>query len=113
MHLERKFAEFPREIPLLEAALKAYEITEQKAKMRDVERRLREVTPDSKCLEAVKGSTKGVSSELEELAARAMTLVRNGERASVSHFQRKLGIGYSHAVQVLELLDERRLIGAE
>ena len=49
--------------------------------------------------------------EIEELAVRAVELMRNGERASVSHFQRKLGIGYSQAIQVWELLDKRGLIG--
>ena len=34
-----------------------------------------------------------------------------GERASVSNFQRKLGIGYNQAVQIWELFEERGLIG--
>lgn len=112
VHLERKLEEFPRAIPLLEAALKAYEITEQEAKKRDIERRLREVAQNSKCLELVKGSTKVIPPEIEELAARAMELVRNGERVSVSHLQRKFGIGYSQAAQVMEVFDARGLIEA-
>ena len=108
--LERRLAEFPRAIPLLEAALKAYTITEQHGKRREIERRLREVNPKSKCLESVKGSAKAVSSEIEVIAARAIELVHNGERDSVSHFQRKLGIGYVQATQVWELLDGRGLI---
>ena len=110
VHLERKLAEFPRAIPLLEAALKAYEITEQYRKRRDIERRLREIDPNSRCIESVSGVAKAVSSEIEELATRAMGLVRNDERASVSHFQRNLGIGYSQAAQIMELLDDRGLI---
>ena len=70
-----------------------------------------EVYPEPKCLESAMIATKTVPLEIEELAARAMELVRNGERASVSHFQRKLCIGYMQAVQVYELLDERGMIG--
>lgn len=47
--------------------------------------------------------------ELVELDA-FRELVRNGERASASHFQRKLGIGYMQATQIWALLDERGLI---
>ena len=112
--LERRLKEYPRAIPLLEAALRDYEITDQKTKMRDIMRRLREVDPHSKCLEAIERKpTKSASPEIEKLAARAMELVRNGERASVSHFQRKLGIGYNQAVQVRGLLEERGQIGTK
>ena len=108
--LERRLAEFPRAIPLLEAALKAYEITEQHGKRREIEKRLREVYPESKCLESVKDSAKTVPPEIEELATRAMELVRHGERVFVSHLQRNFGIGYVQATQVCELLDERGLL---
>jgi len=106
--LERKLKEYPRAIPLLEAALRAYEITDQKTKMRDTMRRLREADPQSKCLvEIGKKQKKTVSPEIDKLAERAMELVRNGERASVSNFQRKLGIGYNQAAQIWALLEER------
>ena len=111
--LERRLAEFPRAIPLLEAALKAYEMTDQCGKKRDIEQRLREVAPNSKCLESENDSSKIVPPEIEELAARAMELVRSGERVSVSHFQRKLGIGYMQASQVWEYINERELIQNE
>ncbi len=109
--LERKLKEYPRAIPLLEATLRAYEITDQKTKMRDTMRRLREVDPRSKCLDEIeKKQKKTVSPEIDKLAERAMELVRNGERASVSNFQRKLGIGYNQAAQIWELFEERGLI---
>ena len=109
--LERKLKEYPRAIPLLEATLRAYEITDQKTKMRDTMRRLREVDPRSKCLDEIeKKQKKTVSPEIDKLAERAMELVRNGERASVSNFQRKLGIGYNQAAQILALLEERGII---
>lgn len=50
-YLEDRLREYPRAIPLLERAVRAYEITGQKAKLRDIRRRLREADPQSKCLE--------------------------------------------------------------
>ena len=113
VHLERKLAEFPRAIPLLEAALNAYATTKQHGKRREIEKRLRAIAPTSKCLELIMSAAKPVSPVIEQLATRAMELVRNGERASVSHFQRKLGIGYMQAAQVLELFDERGQLEVE
>ena len=110
--IEKRLQEWPRAKPLLEAALRNYEITGQNDKVRDIVRRLREVDPQSKCLEAIeKKPKKTVSPEIEALATRAMVLVRNGERASVGNFQRKLGIGYNQAVQIWALLEERGIIG--
>ena len=109
--IEKRLQEWPRAKPLLESALRNYEITGQNDKMRDIVRRLREVDPQSKCLEEIgKKQKKNVSPEIEKLAERAMELVRNGERASVSNFQRKLGIGYNQAAQIWELFEERGLI---
>ena len=106
--IEKRLQEWPRAKPLLEAALRNYEITGQNDKMRDIVRRLREADPQSKCFEAIeKKPKKDVSPEIEELAMRAMELVRSGERASVSNFQRKLGIGYNQAEQIWTLLEER------
>ena len=113
--LERKLKEYPRAIPLLEGALRDYEITGQNDKVRDIMRRLREADPQSQYLAEIEGKPKPkktASPEIEKLAARAMELVRNGERVSVSYFQRKLGIGYNQAAQVLVLLEERGLIEA-
>ena len=110
--IEKRLQEWPRAKPLLEAALRDYEITGQNDKMRDTMRRLREADPQSKCLvEIGKKQKKTVSPEIDKLAERAMELVRNGERASVSNFQRKLGIGYNQAAQIWALLEERGIIG--
>ena len=112
--LERKLKEYPSAIPLLEAALRDYETTGQKGKMRDVMRRLREADPQSKSLEEMESKPKeAVLPETEGLVARAMELVRNGERASPGNFQRKLGIGYNQAAQVWEILEARGLIETE
>ena len=91
--IEKRLQEWPRAKPLLESALRNYEITGQNDKMRDVMRRLREVDPQSRCLEAIeKKPKKAISPEIDKLVKRAMELVRNGERASVSNFQRKLAL---------------------
>ena len=109
--IEKRLQEWPRAKPLLEAALRDYEITEQKDKIRDIVRRLREVDPQAKCLEEMeKKQMKTVSPEIDKLAERAMELVRNGERASVSNFQRKLGISYNQAAQIWALLEDRGII---
>ena len=109
--IEKRLQEWPRAKPLLEAALRNYEITGQDDKKLEIARRLREADPQSKCHEEIgKKQKKNVSPEIEKLAERAMELVRNGERASVSNFQRKLGIGYNQAAQIWELFEERGLI---
>ena len=47
----------------------------------------------------------------EEMYARALEVVRTTHRASTSHLQRKMGIGYNHAAHLIDLLDERGIIG--
>lgn len=108
--VERRLQKYPRAVPVLEAALKLYETTGQDDKKRDIARRLREATAASRCPESEESPTVAVSPEMEALAARALEHVRNGGRASVSHFQRTLGICYEQAVQVYELLERRGLI---
>ena len=112
--IEKRLQEWPRAKPLLEAALRCYEIIGQNDKKRDIVRRLREVDPQSKCLEEIEKKPKNaVSPEIEELAARAMELVHNGERASVGNLQRKLGVGYNQAAQIWAFLEEHGKIGTD
>lgn len=47
----------------------------------------------------------------EELYNRALEVVRTTGRASVSHLQRQMGIGYNHAARLLDLLEERGIVG--
>ena len=47
----------------------------------------------------------------EELYKRALEVVRTTKRASISHLQRKMGIGYNHAAHLIDLLEERGIIG--
>ena len=47
----------------------------------------------------------------EELYNRALEVVRTTKRASISHLQRKMGIGYNHAAHLIDLLEDRGIIG--
>ena len=47
----------------------------------------------------------------EELYKRALEVVRTTKRASISHLQRKMGIGYNHAAHLIDLLEDRGVIG--
>ncbi len=50
-------------------------------------------------------------SEQDELLPKAIQLVRQHERASASLLQRRLRIGYSKAAQLIELLEQRGVVG--
>ena len=47
----------------------------------------------------------------EELYNRALEVVRTTKRASISHLQRQMGIGYNHAAHLIDLLENRGIIG--
>ncbi|GAC1385611.1 MAG: hypothetical protein NVSMB42_05180 [Herpetosiphon sp.] len=49
--------------------------------------------------------------EEDELLPKAITLVRQHERASASLLQRRLRIGYSKAAQLIDLLEQRGVVG--
>jgi len=51
------------------------------------------------------------SKDEEELYNRALEVVRLTNRASTSHLQRKMGIGYNHAARLIDALEERGVIG--
>lgn len=50
-------------------------------------------------------------SKEDALYRKALEVVRATKRASISHFQRRLGIGYNHAARIVDLLEERGVIG--
>jgi S-DNA-T family DNA segregation ATPase FtsK/SpoIIIE len=50
-------------------------------------------------------------SKEEELYNKALDVVRLTKRASTSHLQRRMGIGYNHAARLIDLLEERGVIG--
>ena len=47
----------------------------------------------------------------EELYNRALEVVKMTRRASTSHLQRRMGIGYNHAARLIDLLEDRGVIG--
>ena len=53
-----------------------------------------------------------VSNE-EEVYRQALEVIRVTKRASAAHFQRHLNIGYNHASQLADLLEERGIIGPQ
>ena len=58
------------------------------------------------------GSGAGTTeSKDEELYNKALEVVRLTKRASTSHLQRKMRIGYNHAARLIEILEERGVIG--
>jgi S-DNA-T family DNA segregation ATPase FtsK/SpoIIIE len=48
----------------------------------------------------------------EEVYKQALDVIRVTKRASISHFQRRMGIGYNHATRIIDMLEERGIIGA-
>ena len=57
------------------------------------------------------GGGGGGGGEDEPMLAKALDVIRRTKRASTSMIQRRLGIGYSRAARVMDLLEERGIIG--
>ena len=53
------------------------------------------------------------ASEDADLYKRALEVIINTNRASVSHFQRRLGIGYNHAAKLCDKLEDAGVIGPQ
>jgi len=51
------------------------------------------------------------SDEDEELVEQCMEVIRQTNRASVSVLQRRLRIGYTRAARIMDLLEERGVVG--
>ncbi|NQU10622.1 DNA translocase FtsK, partial [bacterium] len=47
----------------------------------------------------------------EELVEQALEVIRQNNRASVSSLQRRLRIGYTRAARIMDLLEERGIVG--
>jgi S-DNA-T family DNA segregation ATPase FtsK/SpoIIIE len=47
----------------------------------------------------------------DQLYRRALEVLQETKRASTSHLQRRMGIGYNHAARLMDLLEERGVIG--
>ncbi len=52
-----------------------------------------------------------VSDEDEELIGRCLEIIASDKRASTSHIQRRLGIGYNRAARVMDILEQRGILG--
>lgn len=53
------------------------------------------------------------AAEASDLYKRAVEVIINTNRASVSHFQRKLGIGYNHAAKICDRLEAEGVIAPQ
>jgi len=52
-----------------------------------------------------------ISDEDEELIGRCLEIIASDKRASTSHIQRRLGIGYNRAARVMDILEQRGILG--
>jgi S-DNA-T family DNA segregation ATPase FtsK/SpoIIIE len=51
--------------------------------------------------------------EDEELVQKAAEIVRRDQRASTSYLQRRLKIGYNRAASIMEILEDRGVVGPQ
>lgn len=122
--IDEKLKDFPTAIPLLEKALVACKETDQEEKWFDYARRLRDYDPPPRAewLTAPCQNESEEESEAAKANARikeksitvyneALRLVRSSNQASISYFQRHLGIGYNHAAKICERMEDCGIIG--
>jgi S-DNA-T family DNA segregation ATPase FtsK/SpoIIIE len=57
------------------------------------------------------GSVDGESEEDEELVGQCIEVIRQTKRASVSILQRRLRIGYTRAARIMDVIEERGIVG--
>ena len=85
---------------------------EQKAivgKLRECARMLLEVADEIRLAEGAVQTESVQTAESDY--DKAIEVIRETRRASVSHFQRKLGWGYDHACGVLDRLEKDGIVG--
>lgn len=58
-------------------------------------------------------SGNGVSDSRDDLVGKAWDVIRTTKKASISHLQRRLGIGYNRAARIIDILEEQGKIGPE
>lgn len=51
------------------------------------------------------------STDIENLYGRAVEVVKTTRRASLTHLQRQLNVSYQDAAQLIDLLEERGIVG--
>lgn len=98
-----------------DAANRLHEISAELAKSisADTEsiRRLRDISRE---LASIANSIEqNINLKLEDEAVyrRALELIRKSKRASISHLQLHLQIGFNHASRIIKLLEERGVVG--
>lgn len=99
-----------------DAANRLHEISAELAKSisADTEsiRRLRDISRE---LASIANSIEqNINLELEDEAVyrRALELIRKSKRASISHLQLHLQLGFNHASRIIKLLEERGVVGS-
>ncbi|MCX6899771.1 MAG: DNA translocase FtsK [Verrucomicrobia bacterium] len=61
--------------------------------------------------ESPAGAASGETEEDEELVEQCVEVIRQSKRASVSILQRRLRIGYTRAARIMDILEERGIVG--
>jgi hypothetical protein len=67
--------------------------------------------PESSSVPAVKAVVKNDTFEDEDMIQRSIEIIRKTHRASTSSLQRRLRVGYSRAAGILDVLEERGIVG--
>ena len=62
-------------------------------------------------LDGKTGGESNVSDEDEEILTKCMEVIRQEKRASTSLMQRRLGLGYTRAARMMDILEERGYVG--
>jgi S-DNA-T family DNA segregation ATPase FtsK/SpoIIIE len=57
------------------------------------------------------GGDDDVTEEDEELVARCLEIIRQEKKASTSMLQRRLRLGYTRAARVVDILEQRGIVG--
>ncbi|NLG12719.1 MAG: DNA translocase FtsK [Lentisphaerae bacterium] len=68
---------------------------------------------DDQRLDNDQQSEQELDSDTEELVNAAIEIILNEQKASISYLQRRLKIGYNKAATVVEILEERKIIGPQ
>lgn len=55
----------------------------------------------------------GDAGDDEELAAQATEVIRQTGKASATLLQRKLGVGFARAARIMDILEERGVVGPQ
>jgi len=114
--LEKRLNEWPSAIPLLEQAIRLYDITKQPSKRETVRKRLEVVDPANpyvkKYFEVEEKKARSsaairigkMKKEEKQVLNQARAFVKETGRCSTSMLQRRMGISYGHAAELVEII---------